>query len=93
MKQVVTQIDGDFYHVMVPNDELEDNYSRGLIVGPPSLDELELPEEIRARLHHELFVRGLITRKDIIKRRSEIFAALQAALAIDSDRVMECYNA
>lgn len=79
-------------YVSVPDDEPEENYSRGLIIGPPDISRLGLPEEIEARLHHELFVRQVITRKDALKKRNEIYAALQAAFSLDVDRILECYD-
>lgn len=88
MKQVNTEIDGRMYVVQVPDDELD--YSRGLVVGPPDLDVLELPQDITDRLHNELFVRGLITKKRL--QREQVFAALQAALQVSTEKIIALYR-
>lgn len=92
MKTVPTKIDGRWYMVKVPDEEVEEYFSRGLIVGPPDLSSLNLPEDVEAKLHNELFVRGLITRKDAVKKRNDLFAALQAALSVDTEKVLRCYR-
>lgn len=90
MKQVPTEIDGRKYIVTVPDDELY--YERGIIVGPPDLGSLELPEELEIRLNHELFARGLITKKDVMRRRQEVTNAWQSALAVDTERIVSEYK-
>lgn len=89
MKQVETEIAGRKYMVSVPDDE--EDYTRGLIIGPPDLSTLDLPEEVEIRLNNELFVRGLISRKDVFKRRNEVFAAWQSALSVNVDQILRMY--
>lgn len=84
------EIEGRKYVVQVP--DYETDYSRGIVVGPPNLDVLDLSEEITTRLHNELFARRLITKKDIVKRRNEVVAALQYVLGVDADKIMRCYE-
>lgn len=85
--------DGFKYKVQVPDDAPEYLWYAGVIVGPPSLDGLgELDEETKRRLNNELFVRGLITEKDVRKRANEIQAALQSAFRVDVATILEAYS-
>lgn len=77
--------------VRVPDDAEPDEYVRGIIIGPPDLSMLGLSQEIEDRLHHELFVRGFITKKDTLRKREEILAALQSALILTVDTIVEAY--
>lgn len=90
MKIVNTEIDGKKYVVQVPDEETD--YTSGFVIGPPDLNELGLPEAVERRLHNELFVRGLIRKSDILKRRHEIAAALQAAYAVDAEVITNLYK-
>lgn len=89
MQTVQHTIEGRDYFIQVPDGET--NFDRGLIIGPPDLDALKLPKDVTDRLHRELFVRGLITKKDIQRRRSEVFAALQSAFGVTTEKLMELY--
>lgn len=91
MKQVKTEIDGKKYVVLVEDDE--EDYSRGLVIGPPdALYKLDLPPDLETRLHNELFNRGLITRRDVMKRPNEVFAAWQSACSADVQSIVSCYT-
>lgn len=83
--------DGFKYRVQVPNDSLESTWQYGIVIGPPDLSVLQLDEETTKRLNNELFVRGLITEKDVRKRTHEVFGALQAALSVDVQTVIQAY--
>lgn len=83
--------DGFKYRVQVPNDSLESTWQYGIVVGPPDLSVLGFDEETNKRLNNELFVRGLITEKDVRKRAHEVFGALQAALSVDVQTIMQAY--
>lgn len=78
--------------VLVTEDMEPYEYYQGLVIGPPDLSSLHLPEDVEIALNNELFARGLITQRDTIKGRQEIFAALQAAFAISVDKIMRCYT-
>jgi hypothetical protein len=86
------EIDSKKYKATVPDDAPKNLWNAGIIIGPPDLSGLELPPIIEVRLHNELFNRGLITELDVRKRASEVFAALQSALRVDSTRVLEAYQ-
>lgn len=92
-KQVQTTIDNRQYIVSVPEDTEPYEYHMGIIVGPPDLSSLELTPAQEARLHNELFVRGFITKKDVLRNREELIAALQSALILSVEKIVECYNA
>ncbi len=84
---------GRYHAVLLPNGTNEQDASKGLPLGPPSLEPLGLPEEVEIRLHNELFARKLFTGKDVRKRRIDVFGALQAALKVDIERVVQIYLA
>ena len=66
----------------------------GIIKGPPNLSDAfpGLPEQIRRRLHDELYNRGLFTRRDLRSRHGELGAALQAALRLDIVTLLNAYS-
>jgi len=70
----------------------ETDVSLGIILGPPDVCALGLPDEVAVRLHNELFNRGLITSKDIKGRAQEVFAAIQAAYRVDTAAVLSLYE-
>lgn len=64
-----------------------------ILLGPPEglVDELDLPEPFATNLHNALYARGLLTISDVTKKTQAIFGALQEALSIDQQKVMECF--
>ncbi len=82
---------GRYHAVLLPNGTNEKDAAKGLPLGPPSLESLGLPEEVETRLHNELFARKLFTGKDVRKRRIDVFGALQAALKVDIEKVVQIY--
>jgi hypothetical protein len=89
---VDTVVDGRKVKAFVPDNAEEYEYSRGVVIGPPDLSSLGLPIEIETRLNDELYARGLIGINDVRKNRQEVLYALQTALAVTVERIMECYN-
>lgn len=79
------------YKVIVPDEVPQDMWKYGIVIGPPSLESLKLPSSIEVRLHNELYNRGFITAKDLRRRMPEVTAALQAALSIDAQTIMQLY--
>ncbi len=86
-----TDASGRMWVVHVPVGR-EWDVVRGIPVGPPETSTLGLPEAIDVRLNNELYRRGLITKADLRGRASEVFAALQAALKVDTAAVMNLYQ-
>lgn len=82
---------GRSYRVQVPEGAPKHLWNAGIVVGPPDLTPLGLPKELETRLHNELHARGIITQKDARKRSQDVHGALQSALRIDAQRVVELY--
>ena len=78
--------------VLIPEESGEDQAEMGIPVGPPSFAELELPTEIEVRLNNELANRGILTTVDALKNRAEISLAIQSALKVDVDRIIQMYT-
>lgn len=77
--------------VMLPEQAPDSEAEKGVLVGPPRLDDLGLPVETEVRLNNELFGRGILTAADAVKNSSEVVAALQAALKVDAGKVIGIY--
>lgn len=82
---------GRRWTVLVPAGHPEEA-ERGMVLGPPDLAGLALPEAQAVRLHNELQARGLLTAADLKGREREVFAALQAAFQVDSAAVLAAYR-
>lgn len=78
--------------MLLPEDAEDTQASMGVPVGPPNLSELGLPLEMEVRLNNELAARGIFTSEDARKRRSEIVAAIQAAIKVDAGRIVDIYT-
>lgn len=89
---VSTEREGKKYKVVVPEGALEENWQYGVIVGPPDLSKLGLPYELEVRLHNELFNRGLITIPDVRRNMQSLQGALQAALRVDVQTIVQAYE-
>lgn len=85
-----TIIDGKHVIVQIPEGE-DPRY--GIVIGPPDLSHLGLPHEVETRLNNELYVRGFITKKDVMKNRQEVMNAVLTAFTVTVDKIMESYNA
>lgn len=77
---------------VVPDGAHERTWAAGVVLGPPDLSVLQLPEEVTTRLHNELFNRQIIRRSDARRARAEVVAALMAALRVDADRIIQAYE-
>lgn len=77
--------------VLLPEDQGAENAEMGIPVGPPSFAELNLPIEIEVRLNNELVNRNIVTTTDALKNRAEILLAIQWALKVDVDRIIQMY--
>lgn len=83
--------DGRKIAVLLPDEDSDVNAPMGFRLGPPSLESLDLPEDVEIRLHNQLFERRLFTQADIRARRQDIFGALQATLKVDIARIAALY--
>lgn len=84
-----TDVAGRRWAVLLPDGVPDSDARLGLHLGPPPLDALNLPQETEVRLHNQLFARSIFSFNDAKHRRDELFAAIQAAYAVDSDRLIE----
>lgn len=89
----LTYVDSDGRKTLVeiPESSPDSDAVYGLVIGPPSLESLGLPIELEVALHNELFVRGIYTFEDAKRHRMDIIAALQHALNLDVNRILEIY--
>lgn len=85
-------ITGLAYRVLLPDSAPDAHAHMGIRLGPPDLAPLGLPPATAARLHQELWNRGLITRADVERRPEEVRAALLAACKADALAVIELYG-
>lgn len=76
--------------VLIPEES--DQPEMGIPVGPPPLTELDLPLELEVRLNNELVNRGILTPAEALKNRAEISLAIQSALKLDVDRIIQMYT-
>jgi hypothetical protein len=95
MAKIATHKDhmtGRMYRVLLPDGANDDEAQMGIIVGPPDLDSLGLPERMQTELHNRLFLQGVFTLKDTRARRGDVIAALQGTLKLDAERIIQCYR-
>lgn len=85
---------GRQWAVLVPPGR-EDDAALGVVIGPPDVRDVlpDLPEGLAVRLHNELFVRGLLTERDLRGRAAELGAALQSSLRVDVVALLNAYRA
>lgn len=72
-------------------EEGEDPAS-GNIKGPMPLDSLNLPQPLMVRLHNEMYIRGLITTADVMRRPQDVQGAIQGALRLDVQEIQRLYS-
>lgn len=83
---------GRFWMVELPDNVPDSDASMGLPIGPPPLESLGLPEDIEVELHNQLFHRGLLTTKDLSRRRGEIISALMHSLGVTGRAILALYQ-
>lgn len=76
----------------VPDGAPVETWGQGIAIGPPDLSSLGLKEDVTTQLHNELFNRGVIRRGDARTRRTEVHAALMAALRVDAESIITLYE-
>lgn len=77
--------------VLLPEGVPESEAEKGILVGPPPLDDLGLPIELEVRLNNELFARELFTVTDVMKRTNDVHSSIQSALKLDTQKVINVY--
>lgn len=93
MKEVEYKDDrGRLFKVLIPDGDPIERARHGIVVGPPELDDLGLPESVMVELHNQLYYRGLFTFVEVNKRRMDVIGALQAALSVNVNKIIEIYR-
>ena len=84
------EIDGRKYMAFVSPDEQNGAY---VVIGPPDglMESLGVPEPFATTLHNILFDRKLFTYKDIVANQKIAVGALQEALNIDAQKLVQAY--
>ena len=77
---------------MLPDNAPDTDASLGMFVGPPPLTDLSLPDDVEVELHNQLFARRIFTVADVKARPMDVFAALQAALKVETNKIIELYS-
>lgn len=92
MKQT-TYVDhiGRRFLTLIPDNAPDEHAQYGVLVGPPELDDIELPESLLVRLHNELYSRKIFTLSDVKKRRNEVMDAVRAVLRLDCEVIANSY--
>lgn len=85
---------GRMYKVRVPDEAPKENYQYGLVIGPPAelVEVLGLPEPIATRFHNALYKRGMLTYRDVVGKRQDLFGAWQSALMVDTEKILEVFS-
>lgn len=83
-------VDGRKYLAYVSPDEQQGAY---VVIGPPEglTDSLGLPEPFATTLHNILYDRKLFSYKDISSNQKIAVGALQEALGVDAQKLVEAY--
>lgn len=84
--------EGKKFMSVLPDDVDDREAARGLLEGPPELRALGLPTAVEARLHNELFARGILTARDARRSRQDVIGALMAALRVDAEAIITAYS-
>ncbi len=84
--------DGRWWAVWLPESYPDESASMGVPIGPPPLDELELPVGLSIDLHNQLFHRGLLTKQDLVRRLGDVQIAIASALRLDVQSVTALYE-
>ena len=72
---------------------LSDGNGNSIPQGPPEgmVDDLGLPEPFATNLHNILYARGLLTYRDVMRNPRNLQGALQEAMNLDVQRLVEGY--
>ncbi len=83
--------DGRKSAVRIPDSASESESQMGILIGPPSLEALGLPQEVEVRLHNQLFERRLFTLEDVRRRHGQLMAAMLAAFKPEVSSLVKIY--
>ncbi len=86
-----TDKEGRKWATQLTDDAPDSDASKGLLLGPPSLESLGLPLEIEVRLHNQLFDRELFTVRAVKASRESVIAAVMKAIRVDAQKVIDLF--
>ena len=93
MKEVeYTDDRGRLFRVLISDTDTIDRARHGIVIGPPELDDLGLPESVMVSLHNQLYYRGLYSIREANKRRMDVVGALQAAMMLNVEKILSIYR-
>lgn len=82
---------GRKWAVWIPDQAPDSDAAMGIPIGPPSLESLGLPRELEIKLQNELYARRLWRLRDVNQRRQDVVSAIQAALRLDAQKIIDLY--
>lgn len=83
--------EGRKFIYMIPETAPESHAEMGVLLGPPSLEELDLPLQLEVKLNNALFARNIITPEDA--RNTELIRdAILGALKLDAQKIASLYR-
>lgn len=93
MKKVThTDERGRQYAYLMPDGVDDSAVESGIMIGPIDVvDILDYPDEIKTKLHNELFNRGIMNYNDARKKPGQIQAAIQSALRMDVAVIQDAF--
>ncbi len=83
--------DGRNWWVYLPDNAPSNEANTGIPIGPPSLEDLEIPKSFEVALHNQLFNRKIFTSADIKRRRADVVSAIRSAYKTDSETLYAHY--
>ena len=83
---------GRMWATQLPDNAPDTDAELGLPLGPPSLEGLNLPEELEVRLHNQLYHRRIFTYSQAKADKLNVQAAMQATLKLDVLHIVEIYR-
>lgn len=72
--RLVQWLDDDGYRrqSLIRDNDPDSIAERGIPLDPPSLAEMDIPEEVRCDLHNELSTRGLLAWADVLAQQNGV---------------------
>lgn len=83
--------DGRNWATRIPDSAPDSDAPLGILIGPPSLQDLGLPKDLEIALHNQLFFRKIFTSGDVKKRRVDVIGAIRDAYKIDAEKIYVHY--
>jgi hypothetical protein len=83
---------GRMFKVSLPDDVPDSEAELGNPLGPPLLDNLEMPHDMMVKLHNFLFDMGIYTANQARARRQDIVSAIQRICAIHAEAIIQLYG-